>query len=109
MGRFLSDSDVSGAHCNHHIAPELGRGVLLLFPQYDENEDSEEESESLEDLHDPKVLKRCVQNLSFYFHSDKTQSLGIPVLALRTRNRFRALPFDLLGHADTFQGHPMIK
>jgi len=27
------------------------------------------------DLQDPKVFKRCVRNLSFYFHSDKTRSL----------------------------------
>jgi len=33
------------------------------------------ETSGFGDLQDPKVFKRCVRNLSFYFHSDKTRSL----------------------------------
>ena len=33
------------------------------------------ETSGFGDLQDPKVFKRCVRNLSFYFLSDKTRSL----------------------------------
>jgi len=45
MGRVLSDTVMSGAHWNHHIAPGLEKLFYYCFSPYDENGDSEEESE----------------------------------------------------------------